>query len=150
MKTKVIYRSCAALLLAVWATHVFAESPETELTINGHQLIVEIAASPQQLERGLMYRRMLPENRGMLFIFDAPKILRFWMKNTYLPLSIAFINADGVIVNITDMKPKTTNIHDSAAPAKFALEVNQGWFRRNSIGPGMRVENLARASAAAQ
>ncbi len=151
MKTNAIYRSCAALLLSVWAIHVFAQPlPKTELTINGHQLIVEVASSPQQLERGLMYQRMLPENRGMLFIFDAPKILRFWMKNTYLPLSIAFINADGVIVNITDMNPKTTNIHDSAAPAKFALEVNQGWFRRNSIDPGMRVENLARAAATAQ
>jgi len=63
-------------------------------------------------------------------------------------LSIAFINADGVIVNITDMKPQTTNIHASVAPAKFALEVNRGWFRRNRIGSGMHVENLSRAAAA--
>jgi uncharacterized membrane protein (UPF0127 family) len=148
MKTNAIYRGCAALLLALWAIHVSAQQlPKTELTINGHQLIAEVASSPQQLERGLMYQRMLPDNRGMLFVFDAPQILRFWMKNTYLPLSIAFINADGVIVNITDMKPKTTNTHDSAVPAKFALEVNQGWFRRNSIGPGMHVENLAHVSA---
>jgi len=148
MSNNSLRRWCATLLLALWTTHALAQLPETELTINSHRLTVEVASSPQQLERGLMYRRMLPENRGMLFVFDAPQILRFWMKNTHLPLSIAFINADGVIVNITDMKPQTTNIHASVAPAKFALEVNRGWFRHNRIGSGMHVENLSRAAAA--
>jgi len=143
MKADAIRRGGAALLLALWAIQGCAQLPETELDIGGHKLTVEVASDPQQLERGLMYRRMLPENRGMLFVFDAPQILRFWMKNTYLPLSIAFIDADGVIINIADMKPKTISVHSSSKPAKFALEVNQGWFRRNHVGPGLRIGNLA-------
>ncbi|HUO44331.1 MAG TPA: DUF192 domain-containing protein [Burkholderiales bacterium] len=146
MKMRTI-RVCSALLM-LWALPALAQLPEIELEIDGHRLTVEVASRPQQLERGLMYRRMLPENRGMLFVFDAPQALNFWMKNTYLPLSIAFIGANGVIVNIDDMKPQTTRIHSSSAPAKFALEVNQGWFRRNHIEPGAHVGNLAQIPAA--
>ena len=137
-------RWCTALLLAAWAVCAAAQQSATsELTVGGQRLTVEVAAQPEQRERGLMYRRMLPENYGMLFVFDAPQMLRFWMKNTYLPLSIAFIDADGVIVNITDMKPRTLNTHSSVKPAQYALEVNQGWFKRHGIAAGARVGDLA-------
>ena len=150
MNAGTFWRGCAMLLLAVWAIRAGAQLPETALDIGGHKLTVEIASRPEQLERGLMFRRALPEDRGMLFVFAAPQILRFWMKNTYLPLSIAFIDADGVIVNITDMKPQTENIHRSAAPAKFALEVNQGWFRRHGVAAGARIDGLSQKIPAAQ
>jgi len=136
-------RGCAALLFAAWTIQAGAQPSEIELDVGGHALTAEIAIRPEQLERGLMFRRMLPENRGMLFVFAAPKILHFWMKNTYLPLSIAFINADGVIIEIADMKPQTTVIHSSRAPAKFALEVNRGWFRRHGVAAGATVGGLA-------
>jgi uncharacterized protein len=124
-----------------------AQLPEVGLAINGHKFTVEVVADDAQRSQGLMYRRMLPENWGMLFVFPAAMPQNFWMKNTYVPLSIAFIDERGVIVNIADMKPLTTDPHPSAKPAKYALEMNQGWFAKRGIKAGAKVDGLEKAPA---
>jgi len=91
---------------------------------------------------------MLPENRGMLFVFDNVAVHAMWMMNTYIPLSVAFLDERGVIINIEDMKPHTQDTHPAAKPAKYALEVNQGWFSKRGIRPGAKVEGIERAPPA--
>ncbi len=96
----------------------------------------EIADTPKSRERGLMQRTQLCANCGMLFIFEEAAQHGFWMKNTPLPLSIAFINADGIILNIAEMQPHSTAIHHAKSNALFALEMNRGWFAKRGIKPG--------------
>ncbi|MBX6765445.1 MAG: DUF192 domain-containing protein [Rubrobacteraceae bacterium] len=100
----------------------------------------EIADTGLEREKGLMYRTSMPENHGMLFVFDHPAVLRFWMKNTLIPLSVAFIDSKGRIVDIQSMEPRTETVHSSTKPAQYALEMNQGFFRRHHIEVGDRVE----------
>lgn len=137
-------------LLPVFALYVIsmaaqAAMPQIELTANKHKLTAEVAHTDPDRMQGLMHRRMLPENRGMLFVF--PNIARhgMWMMNTYIPLSVAFIDSDGVIVNIEDMQPHTRDSHNAARPVRYALEMNLGWFRKRGIGPGAKLEGLERA-----
>lgn len=125
-----------------------AQLPEIVLTVNGYKLTAEVAYTDAARTTGLMYRRILPENRGMLFVFPDALPRGFWMKNTYIPLSIAYLDESGAIINITDMKPLTTNTYPSARPAQYALEMNQGWFRKRGIKPGARVEGIERAPPA--
>ncbi len=141
-------RTILAVTMTVAASLAQAQLPEISVTVNGHKLTAEVAHTDATRTRGLMHRRMLPENRGMLFIFPDASPLAFWMKNTYVPLSIAYLDDTGVIINITDMKPLTTTTYPSAGPAKYALEVNQGWFAKRGIGPGARVEGIERAPPA--
>lgn len=115
-----------------------------ELRIGTHRLVAEIAATTAVRTVGLMHRFSLKPDHGMLFVFDAPQPMAFWMKNTYVPLSIAFIDADGRIVNIEDMAPQTEAAHGSRGLALYALEMKKGWFGANGIGPGDRVEGLAK------
>jgi hypothetical protein len=131
-------RLVAVLILAFCSAHALADQalPEVVLDIRGHKITVEVAATDAARTTGLMHRRMLPENRGMLLVFPYAQPQRFWMKNTYIPLSIAFIDESGAIVSIADMKPLTTDSHASAKPAKYALEMNQGWFSRHNINTG--------------
>ena len=136
----------AALTLACSTAR--AELPEVVLTINGHKLTAEVAHTEATRSRGLMHRRMLPENRGMLFVFERIDRHAMWMMNTYIPLSVAFLDAQGVIINIADMAPHTTNAHGATRPARYALEMNQGWFAKRSIGPGARLDGLDKAPAA--
>jgi uncharacterized protein len=140
----------AILILALGAAlaHAQATLPEIALSIKGHKLTAEVAANDSTRTTGLMYRRMMPENRGMLFVFPAAQPLSFWMMNTYLPLSIAYADEHGVIVSITDMKPLTTDPHPSAKPAKYALEMNQGWFAKRGIKAGSRIDGLQDAPPA--
>jgi hypothetical protein len=99
---------------------------------------VELATTSEERSRGLMFRESLPENQGMLFVFPNERQVSFWMKNTYVPLSIAYIDAEGRIVNIADMQPQDTTSHPSAAAVRYALEVNQGWFAERDIAAGDR------------
>ncbi len=103
-------------------------------------LYVEIAGTAEQRARGLIGRESLPEDAGMLFQFDQDSQGGFWMKDTPLPLSIAFVSAEGVVVDIQDMQPFSTDLHISRQPYRMAIEVNQGWFQRHNIGVGSRVE----------
>ena len=116
------------------------ELPSATLTINGHSLIVELAATPAARTCGLSHREDLPQNRGMLFIFPSPSPETFWMKDTLIPLSIAFVDNAGQIMNIQDMTPmQTEELYSSQGPARYAIEVNQGWFERNGIAAGDQV-----------
>jgi uncharacterized membrane protein (UPF0127 family) len=122
--------------------------PTTELMINGHRVTAEVATTVATRAVGLMRRFSLRPDHGMLFVFDTPQPLAFWMKDTYVPLSIAFIGADGRILNIEDMAPQTESLHDSRGPAMFALEMKKGWFVQFAITAGDRVDGLAKAPKA--
>lgn len=112
------------------------------LTIGANALRVEIADTDQARQAGLMNRDKLPEEQGMLFVYDQPRRLSFWMKNTRIPLDIAFIDADGIIVQIESMQPYDESHWVSDEPARYALEVNQGWFDRRRVKVGDRVKGL--------
>lgn len=116
--------------------------PATTLAVGKHKLTAEVAASPEQRATGLMYRFSLKPDHGMLFVFERPEPLGFWMKNTYIPLSIAFIDARGRILNIEDMAPQTETTHWSQGPALYALEMRKGWFVERGISPGDPVVGL--------
>lgn len=94
-----------------------------------------------------MFRRSMPANHGMLFVWDHDDQHAMWMRNTYLPLSVAFVDSAFRIVNIADMEPLTTQLHHSRGPVRFAIEVHQGWFDRHGIRPGMQLEDLPRLLA---
>src|SRR5918994_77770 len=124
-------------VLAFAAVPAQADLPEIALSVNGYKLTAEPARS-----QGLMHRRILPENRGMLFVFADVSRHAMWMMNTHIPLSVAFLDERGVIVNIADMKPHTQDTHPAAQPAKYALEMNRGWFEKRGIPPGARIEGI--------
>ncbi|MBX3664296.1 MAG: DUF192 domain-containing protein [Burkholderiales bacterium] len=144
-------RWLSLLLFAFAATAVQAQAPAQggmpliELKLGKHALTAEVAGNDPDRMQGLMHRRMLPENRGMLFVFRDVAHHGMWMMNTYIPLSVAFIDEAGVIVNIEDMQPHTRDSHTAKKPVRYALEMNQGWFRKRGIGPGMKIEGLERA-----
>ena len=117
------------------------------LKIGNHNIHAEIANTPQSREQGLMRRNNLCANCGMLFIFDKSDRYSFWMKNTPIPLSIAFIGADGSILNIDEMQANTLNTHDAQGNALYALEMNSGWFTRNGIKRGTTIQGLKLAPA---
>jgi len=112
------------------------------LKIRNHVLRTEVADTEEARRTGLMFRKQLGENAGMLFVYEDEQAWAMWMRNTYVPLSVAFIDRGGKIINIEDMQPQTDDAHQSAGPAKYALEVNQGWFRQRGIKPGDRVQGL--------
>jgi uncharacterized protein len=111
-----------------------------KLSAGMHQIRAEVARTQQEHAIGLMFRKSMPTNDGMLFVFDQPGVQCFWMKNTLLPLSAAFIADDGSITNIEDMKPQTLDSHCSAKPVRFVLEMNDGWFAKRGIKPGMQIQ----------
>lgn len=115
------------------------ELPRQTLAAGMHLIQAQIASTPDQRTIGLMFRRDMPANEGMLFIFERPEKQCFWMKNTFLPLTAAFVGDDGTIVNLADMKPQTTETHCSTQPVRFVLEMQQGWFDKRGIKPGSRL-----------
>jgi uncharacterized membrane protein (UPF0127 family) len=116
--------------------------PTTKLTIGTHVVTAEIAATDETRQIGLMYRFSLAPDHGMLFVHDVSRPLSFWMRNTFIPLSIAFIDANGRIINIEDMAPQVERLTWSAGPALYALEMKKGWFAQKGIGPGTEVKGL--------
>jgi len=116
--------------------------PVIELKTGIYRLQVEVAATPQARQTGLMYRTVMAQNAGMLFIFEQKAGHCFWMSNTKIPLSIAFIGDDSKIVNIEEMQADTTNNHCPKAPIRFALEMNQKWFAERALGPGTLIQGL--------
>jgi uncharacterized membrane protein (UPF0127 family) len=112
------------------------ELPRVTLSAGMHLIHAQIASTPDQRSIGLMSRREMPANEGMLFIFERPETQCFWMKNTLLPLTAAFVADDGTIVNLADMKPQTTDSHCSVKPVRFVLEMHQGWFDKRGIKAG--------------
>jgi uncharacterized protein len=131
---------CSVFVFAFGASA--AELPTTVLSIGDHKLTAEIARSPDERSTGLMNRFSLKPDHGMLFVFERSEPQAFWMKNTFVPLSIAFIADDGRIINIDDMKPQTEESHWSKGPARYALEMKKGWFAERGIGPGAVVKGI--------
>ena len=99
----------------------------------------QLALTPEQRQIGLMLRKDMPQHEGMLFVFEQPSQQCFWMKNTLLPLTAAFVSDDGTIVNLADMKPQTTDSHCSTQPVRYVLEMNQGWFAKKGIKAGAKL-----------
>jgi len=111
-----------------------------DMYVSGYRLSVEIADDHEERARGMMFRKQLAQNRGMLFVYEKESKLTFWMKDTVLPLSIAFIASDGVIREIRDMEPHSLNPIQSSRNVRYALEVNQGWFEDRGIDVGDRIQ----------
>ncbi len=135
-------RLLLCLTLCFVCLSVQAAMPLVELNFGKHVLTAEVASNDPDRMQGLMHRRMLPENRGMLFVFPNIAQHGMWMMNTYIPLSVAFIDDKGVIINIEDMQPHTRDAHNAKKPVRYALEMNLGWFRKRGIGPGAKLEGL--------
>lgn len=135
-----------ALSIAIGLSATIAcgqQTPQTQLqritlTAGIHQIDTQVALTPEQHQIGLMYRTEMPQGEGMLFVFPSPSKQCFWMKNTVLPLTAAFVADDGSIVNLEDMKPQTTDSHCSLKPVRYVLEMNQGWFSKKGIKAGMK------------
>ena len=125
-----------------------APIPSIELQIGRHAIRAEVASTQAEREHGLMGRTRLTQNAGMLFVFPETDFYAMWMKNTPLPLSVAFIDEQGAIINIAEMVPHSEKLHSAKRPAKFALEMPAGWFDRRAIGPGAKVRGLGKAPAA--
>ncbi len=108
-------------------------SHKYEIYVDDHQILVELAITSEQRQKGLMFRTSLPENEGMLFVFPEEAIQNFWMKNTPIPLDVAFFDEEGYLIEYQSMEPNSETIHQSSEPAKYALEMNQGWFKKRNI-----------------
>jgi uncharacterized protein len=116
--------------------------PTRRLTAGMHVITAELATTTQSRTTGMMFREQTAPNHGMLFIFEYPAQQCFWMRNTPLPLTIAFIDDDGTILQITDMAPKSEALHCSQRPVRFALEMEQGWFARKGAAVGSKIGGL--------
>ena len=135
-------RNALLALLAVLAGAALAQLPVAELSVGMHRIRAEIADSPATRERGLMHRESMAPGAGMVFVFEQDALHCMWMKNTLIPLSVAFIDASGAIVSIADMQPRSEQSHCAAQPARYALEMNRGWFAERGIRPGARLRGL--------
>jgi uncharacterized membrane protein (UPF0127 family) len=139
-------RLALALALSLSAGSAWAQNaPQPKLdsiTLSAgmHNIRAEVARTPLQTQTGMMWRSEMAAHEGMLFVFDGLERRCFWMKNTLLPLSIAFIADDGRVVNLADMQPRSEQSHCSAEPVRFALEMNQGWFAKRAIVPGFKLK----------
>ena len=133
----------ACSLLFLWPSVSLPQETEKsllKLTLKGKPLWVQIARTEEEQARGLMFRGHLGRDEGMLFVYEREQILAFWMKNTPLPLSIAFLDRRGKIIDIQAMEPFSLQVHYSTFPAQYALEVNRGWFRKNGIQVGDAIQ----------
>lgn len=137
-----LYFALAALLLAGTSG---ADMPRMELTAGFHRIDAEVAADQGNRMQGLMQRRAMAANQGMLFVFPQAARHCMWMRNTFLPLSVAFLDEEGRILNIEDMQPQTENNHCASAAARFALEMNIGWFAAKGLKAGTRIGGIERA-----
>ncbi|MCU0805197.1 MAG: DUF192 domain-containing protein [Burkholderiales bacterium] len=137
----------AAVLLAL-PTVVYAQLPQIQLNAGIHVIRAEVANTPESRMKGLMFRKTLGTSDGMLFVFDEPQRQCMWMRNTYVPLSVAFIDANGAILNVEDMEPLTESSHCAAGAAKYALEMNKGWFASRGLKAGTRIGGIEKAASA--
>jgi uncharacterized membrane protein (UPF0127 family) len=143
-----VMRFCAIILFFFMSAPVRADMPVRQLEVDGNTIIVEVAHTDAARESGLMHRQSLAENHGMLFVFTEPESHSMWMMNTSIPLSVAFLDRNGIILNISDMLPHTVTPHRSAGAAKYALEVNLGWFKKRNVKSGSRVTGLKKVPKA--
>ena len=130
------------LLLATLSGAALAELPTVKLSTGMHLIRAEVADSMGTRMEGLMHRKSMPQGSGMVFVFEENAPHCMWMKNTLIPLSVAFIDESGAIINIADMQPHSEQSHCAARPARYALEMNKGWFAQRGIKPGARLSGL--------
>jgi uncharacterized membrane protein (UPF0127 family) len=135
-------------LASASASSLAENSGMLELAIGIHRVEAEVVNTMQGRMQGLMGRKSMPMQRGMLFVFDAEARHCMWMKNTLLPLAVAFIDDQGRIINVEEMVPETEQSHCAAKPARYALEMNIGWFRNRRLGPGTLLSGMDRAPPA--
>jgi uncharacterized protein len=134
----------AALALSAALAPAAAQEPQMNLprvalSAGMHRIDAQVAHTTDQRTVGLMFRKEMPQHEGMLFVFEQPSVQCFWMKNTFLPLTAAFIADDGTVVNLVDMKPHSTDSHCSAKPVRYVLEMNQGWFAKKGLTAGSKL-----------
>jgi uncharacterized protein len=130
-------------LLAAWfSAAARADLPDVQLSTGMHLIRAEVADSMGTRMEGLMHRKSMPQGSGMVFVFDENATHCMWMKNTLIPLSVAFIDEAGAIINIADMQPHSEQSHCAARPARYALEMNKGWFAQRGIKPGAQLRGL--------
>ncbi len=150
MRTPPLLNNTRRWLLASLATALCASSwadqrpqlelPRLTLSAGMHISQAQLAATPEQRSTGLMFRTEMPANEGMLFVFEQASQQCFWMKNTLIPLTAAFVADDGTLVNLVDMKPQSLDSHCSTAPVRYVLEMNQGWFAKRGIKAGYKLK----------
>jgi uncharacterized membrane protein (UPF0127 family) len=141
---RVLAQVLAATALALPAGSWAQEAPQLnlqrmKLSAGMHVIDVQLALTPEQRQTGLMFRKNMPQHEGMMFVFEQAGQQCFWMKNTRLPLTAAFVADDGTIVNLADMKPQTTEPHCSTQPVRYVLEMNKGWFAKKGIKAGSKL-----------
>lgn len=147
------------ILLTLWSLSLFAQTKQEalnlkfdqiEVAVDGHKIKVWVAETPRKQQVGLMYRRTLGENEGMLFVFDKSEQRNFWMKNTYVPLSIGFFDQQGKLLNVLEMEPEKSVMqqeypqYKSLGPARLALEMKSGWFAKKNIRAGSYIKLLSK------
>lgn len=145
VKPRIARAIALAWFAAATAVSAFAQNgpqprlPTVDLTAGMHVIKAEVAMTPEQQSVGMMFRAEMGANEGMLFVNEDAGVRCFWMRNTLIPLSIAFIDDGGRIVNIADMQPRSEASHCSGKPVRFALEMRQGWFAKRGLGPGFKL-----------
>lgn len=147
MNTSLSTCAAALALAAMFSTGPASAQPGQKfpvipLTAGMHVIKAEVVATEAERQQGLMFRESMAQNEGMVFLFGAPAGVCMWMKNTLIPLSVAFIDDDGKIVNIENMKPHSLESHCSKKPVRYALEMNEGWFKQKNIKPGSTIDGL--------
>ena len=150
-----LFRALTATIGVFASAWLYAQGPQLELPraqlqAGLYRIDAQVASTPQQREVGLMFRRDMPEHEGMLFVFEKSDAYCFWMKNTLLPLSAAFIDDQGRVVNVVEMQAQTTTPHCAKAPVRYVLEMNQGWFSKRHIGEGFSIKGYAWSGAKRQ
>lgn len=143
--TKIAVAALAAFSIALPAV---AQMPLLELSAGMHRIEAEVVNTDSGRMVGLMRRESMAPQHGMLFVFDGDARHCMWMKNTLIPLSVAFLDASGKVINVEEMEPQTENNHCAAKPARYALEMNAGWFRKRGIAPGQAISGIERAPPA--
>ena len=144
LRRTVVTLASVCLSTALWSQTVLAQTqrqrlPTLPLSAGMHIIKAELALTPEQHQIGLMHRTSMGTNEGMLFVFDRPGQQCFWMKNTLIPLQIAFLADDGTVVNLAEMKPKSLDSHCSTRPVRFVLEMNTNWFTKRGIQAGSQI-----------
>jgi uncharacterized membrane protein (UPF0127 family) len=141
-------RKICLLFVVYWmSAAAHADMPTIDLGVGVHRIRAEVAHTQKTRMTGLMHRRTMAADAGMLFVFPQVQAYCMWMRNTLLPLSVAFIDEKGVIINIADMLPQNDTAHCAARPARYALETNTGWFAARKLTTGARITGLERVPA---
>ena len=142
----VLLAASLAFAFPVWAQQ--AQLPLLELFAGMHRIEAEVAATSESRQIGMMQRTIMAPQRGMLFVFPEVAAHCMWMRNTLLPLSVAFLDEKGRIINVEDMQPKTDQNHCASKPARYALEMNLGWFKSRGVGAGFAITGIDKAPSA--